>query len=209
MSFEERFRGQVPKNDYVALVRRTKRDFGLMHPSLPVTLGGFVVQRSNPEVASPLDPVKKRLLETGALDIIEELLELVDGSEFEVSSDTMGMVSRMYDFRTLRDYVKFFFKWGITDSEDEDTGYNEVNEKKLEITAGTLNENIAIESSSGMAISSRLPNGRLVGGHWQYTKLSSRILTPQQWRDRTGFESVIMEALTLAGLTQRQLKGDA
>ena len=160
MSLEDRLRERTPKNDSTALVRRTKRNF----------------QAESDRI---LTPAKKRLVESGALDIVEEFLELVDNSSFEVRPDeaTRLDILRFPEMEYIFKEVQLIFRWG-----------GEFFQRSLYISSAPSSDNIVVKSSA-------------------FDTVFNQQLTPDRWRNRDEFHGVIVEAATLAGLTQSQLKG--
>ena len=193
MSLAERLNERVPNNEDVILLRRTRINY-------------------DADKTSALATAKRRLIDSGSFDIVEELLELVEGSWVNFSEDNqpsglpvlgnrspflgLGLYRGRDSTITYNKWVKIEFGWinKIRDEEEDISVSGEGSKSFLAITAPETSDQIIIGASSYDLAFLSDPI------RFKYT------LSREQYLNRELFENVIVEASVLAGLTKPNLK---
>lgn len=204
MGIKEKLEGRVPNNESAAYLRRTKLRFE---------------QGKDADIKD----AQMVLLDAGVFDILEELLETVQGSSFDFSryphKRNHFVYSRFDIGMAMKDFLGSFepvtvslrFSWNNRAEEpqfdfDEDDLVSDSLRERLEITSQAGSNDITVQTSSDysdfyrrapLLLSSPLPSD---------SKAYKWKLSPEQWRNRDKLEQVITEALTLAGLTRSDLR---
>lgn len=194
MGISELLRDRIPKNEDIVKLRRKRRELEVPQDDL-------------------LAQARANILESGALDIIEELLEVVDGSVFSYSEENWNptRVSRVSSLLSSPkpDAVVARFRWGFETEISEDNGgtFKDTSYTALAIVSLNASSEILVQSSSG-ALSRMFSKTLDYLNSTSSTRniFFSQTLPQEVWMNRDRLEGVIIEALTLSGLTQQQLK---
>lgn len=190
MGIVERLQREAPKNEEVVKLCRTRRGF-------------------EQETGRYLTPAKKRLLQSGAFDIIKDLLQNVEGSSFGYIDSEFRYPGVFLYLR--RNEVTLKFRWDTSNELGEPSDVDGadllgrsrfLDDKSLEVTAKADSTSLQVRSASNSMITFVGQRDLLPPLSVDYYNVS---LVESEWRDNNKFMGVIVEALSLGGFTKRDL----